>query len=69
MTEVERRGVRRVLRLVDGYLSTLDQDTLTAWGGGMMTWGELRQHVKAAAKVMRAAPPRKKSSEDTVRGS
>ena len=48
----EKRAVRRVLRLVDGYLSTRQQDELIAWNGGMMTWEELRAHVKAALKLL-----------------
>lgn len=51
-----REAIGRVLRLVDGYLSTLPQDALAAWRGGMMTWGELRQHVKAAIKVTKQCP-------------
>lgn len=61
MKKAEKDAVRRVLILVNGYMSTLPQDTLTAWDGGMMTWGELRQHVKAAMKIMgRSHQPRKK---------
>lgn len=44
--------VKRVLRLVDGYLSTRDQMELIAWNGGMMTWRELRQHIKGALRLM-----------------
>ena len=53
--EAEKRvviaGVRRVLRLVDGYLSHMDQDLLMAHDGGLMTVGELRRHVRYAGKA------------------
>ena len=49
--EQKQRAIRRVLRLVDGYLSTRDQTELVAWNGGMMTWRELRWHIKAALKL------------------
>ena len=55
MKASEKAAVRRVLRLVDGYLSTRDQDELVAWDGGLMTWRELRRHVKAALKLI---PPK-----------
>lgn len=61
MTPKEHLAVRRVLRLVDGYLSTQPQDTLLGWKGGLMTWRELRAHVKAAEKQMR--PPSTSSKE------
>lgn len=57
-TPREHLAVRRVLKLVDGYLSTQPKDTLLAWRGGVMTWGELRQHLKAAEKLMR--PPKRR---------
>lgn len=50
-TRERRQAVRRVLKLVDGYLSTQDQNLLLAWDGGMMTWGEIRQHVQMAIKL------------------
>lgn len=40
---------RRVLRLVHSYMrQNLDDETLVAAGGGMLTWGELRHHIKCA---------------------
>lgn len=51
------RIVRRVLRLVDGYLSVMDQDTLHGYDGGMMTIAELRQHIKGALRL-RSTPRR-----------
>lgn len=53
MKRAEKQAVLRVLKLVDGYVSTQDQRLLLAWNGGTMTWGELRQHLKAAIKLMR----------------
>jgi hypothetical protein len=50
------KAVKRVLRLVEGYLATLPQDTLAAYDGGMMTWGELRKHVEAALKLFPLHP-------------
>ena len=47
----KRLAIRRVLKLVDGYLSTQDQDLLLAWRDGLMTWGEIRQHVQAAIRL------------------
>lgn len=44
------RAIRRVLKLLDGYLSTMP-DALHAWNGGAMTISELRQHVQAAAAL------------------
>jgi hypothetical protein len=47
---------KRVLRLVDAYLRKEKQDLLVTDGRGLMTWGEIRQHVKGAIalKVKRA---------------
>jgi len=50
-------AVRRVLVLLDGYLSTEKPDTLTAWDGGWMTYRELRQHAKAAIKLLPITSP------------
>lgn len=51
-TAQDLRAIRRVLVLLDGYMSTENQDALLAWDGGMMTWRELRQHAKAAIKLL-----------------
>lgn len=56
----ERAAIKRVLTLVDGFLSTLPGDTLAAWDGGVMTWNELRRHVKAASKLGILKPLRKR---------
>ena len=50
-SEQERKAVKRVLRLVDGYLSTQQSGMLLSYNGRIMTWGELRLHVQAAMKV------------------
>ena len=42
------RAIRRVLELVDGYISTQNPNLLLSWGGGVMTWGELRWHIRTA---------------------
>lgn len=43
---------KRVLRLVHQYMkANLDDGTLAAAGGGMMTWGELRQHIQEAIRL------------------
>ncbi len=47
----ELKGIKRVLTLVDGYLSTQDQHLALAWDGGVMTYGELRKHLNAALKT------------------
>jgi len=40
---------KRVLRLLHQYMkANLSDSTLVSAGGGLMTWGELRQHVKQA---------------------
>jgi hypothetical protein len=44
----ELTGIKRVLELVDGYISTQPQDLLLGWDGGVMTWKEIRMHIKAA---------------------
>lgn len=51
-----QRAVRRVLRLVSGYLSVMDPDFLLAYDGGLMTVGELQTHVRAALKL-KLSPP------------
>ena len=56
----ERAAIKRVLKLVDGFLSTLPEDTLAAWDGGVMTWAELRRHVQAASKLGLLKPLRKR---------
>lgn len=43
--------VRRVLRMVDGFLACQPQDALTTDGNGLMTWREIRQHIAAASKL------------------
>lgn len=49
----ELRAVRRVLELLDGYISTQrSQHTLLAFEGGLMTWAELREHAAAAIKLL-----------------
>lgn len=46
------RTYKRVLRLVHQYMRrNLDDETLVAAGGGMMTWGELRQHIQESLKL------------------
>lgn len=42
---------RRVLKLVDGYLAKQQQGTLISNGRGMMTFAELRQHIKGALSL------------------
>jgi hypothetical protein len=60
----ELKGIKRVLTLVDGYLSKQPQDLLLGWDGGIMTYGELRKHLNAALKtkvlnaVLSGKPPR-----------
>jgi len=40
---------RRVLKLVNGYLGrNTDKNTLVGWDGGIMTWGEIRFHIRGA---------------------
>lgn len=48
-------AVRRVLKLLDGYMSGWDQAALHGHDGGMMTVEELRQHAQAAIKLL---PPK-----------
>jgi hypothetical protein len=46
------RTYKRVLRLVHQYMRrNLDDGTLVAAGGGLMTWGELRQHIQESLKL------------------
>jgi hypothetical protein len=50
-------AVRRVLKLLSGYLGDMPM-ALHGHAGGMMTTGELLEHVNAAAGLM--PPPRKR---------
>lgn len=52
VTLEEKAAVRRVLRMVDGYLARQPQDTLLTDGRGLMTWGEIRLHVRGARKLL-----------------
>lgn len=56
MSEEELEAVKRVLKLVDGFLAKLPQDTLTTDGEGLLTWGELRLHVQAASRILEDHP-------------
>lgn len=50
-------AVRRVLELLDGYMSVQKpQHRLMAWEGGLMTWAEIREHAKAAIKLLPKEP-------------
>lgn len=54
MTKREREQVlayRRVLRLVNAYLGRQKQDLLVTDGRGLMTWGEIRYHVREALRL------------------
>jgi len=54
MTKIQREeliAIRRLFRLIDGYISTQDQDMLLGWDGGLMIWPEIRQHIKVALKT------------------
>lgn len=51
MTADELKGVRRVLRLMDRYLSAQNLDRLIAIDGGMWTLREMRRHVRAALNI------------------
>jgi hypothetical protein len=44
----ERLAVRRVLEMTNRYLKRQNQDLLVTEGRGLMTWGEIREHIKAA---------------------
>jgi len=37
---------RRVLRMVNSYLGKQKQDLLVTDGRGLMTWGEIRLHIR-----------------------
>lgn len=51
-TQREIEAVKRVLEMVDGYLGVEDQDALHACDGYVvMTWGELRQHIKGVLRL------------------
>jgi hypothetical protein len=55
-------AVRRVLRLLDGYLQEMP-DALHGFGGGMMTTKELHGHVNAALGLM---PIKRRQSKSRV---
>lgn len=44
---------RRVLRLADGYLAKQKQELLVTDGSGLMTWGDIRQHIQACLKNLK----------------
>jgi len=44
-------AMRRVLKLADSYIRVQKQDLLITDGLGLMTWGEIRAHIKAAAAL------------------
>ncbi len=46
------RVYRRVLKLVDLYMKRNLSDTVLVCGGnGMMTWGEVRNHIRQSLKL------------------
>jgi hypothetical protein len=45
----QRIAVRRVLQMVNRFLRRQRDSLLVTDGKGLMTWGEIREHVKAAA--------------------
>lgn len=47
-------AIRRVLVLLDGYMSHQDQHVVLGHDGGMMTIGELREHAQAAVALIDA---------------
>jgi hypothetical protein len=51
MTRAELQAVRRVLRLMDRYISSQKLDVLVSFDGHLWTRRELRQHVRAALKL------------------
>ena len=58
----EREAVivyRRVLRLADAYIKRQEQDMLITDGKGLMTWREIRQHIREslALKITRTVRP------------
>lgn len=55
---------KRVLRLLHQYMRrNLNDGTLVMAGGGMMTWGELRQHVREAANLKVSACSQNRTSK------
>lgn len=48
-------AIRRVLKLTGGYLANQKPDVLHAAGNGLITTGEMLEHVLAARKLM---PPK-----------
>ena len=62
MPRAHYNAVRRVLRLLDGYLREMPQ-ALHGYDGGVMTTAELVQHAEAAIGLM----PVKRSKRATRR--
>jgi hypothetical protein len=63
LSKVERQAVRRALKLANDYLlANVSDDRLVAARGGMMTWGEIRQHLNAAQSLLN---PRRMESTQT----
>lgn len=48
----DAEAVCSVLKLLDGYMSGMPQHVLHAWNGGAMTVSEMREHAKAAIKLL-----------------
>ena len=40
----------RTLKMIDDYLAKQNQHELTTDGNGLMTWGEMRQHIECVLK-------------------
>lgn len=54
-------AIRRVLELVDGYIREQpSQHTLMSDGKGLMTWAELRPHLRAAIGLLPPKPKKRK---------
>lgn len=50
------RHQKRVLRFVNAYLRVQKQDLLVTDGRSLMTWGEIREHVKQAIALRMERP-------------
>ena len=53
MNKVERQAIKRVLSMTTNFIAAQPQETLIASvDGGLMTWGEIQEHLRAALTLM-----------------
>jgi hypothetical protein len=59
-SEDERKAIKRTLKMINTLLDNFEESTLMAVGGGLMTYGEIRRHVKSAMNFDYLKPKNRK---------